>query len=151
MRSWVVRGQEQKGAALVLALLFMMLGGLVVGGLLSFVDASIISHGRALDRIESKYTADAGIEWFASDLLTDASLDRYDGDDVDIDLWPGGTLNQVTPQVRIDVINVINPGTTKEYTLTSNAGNASITATLLQRDSAGTIEIEVSTWTISYE
>ena len=145
-----MRGQEQKGAVLVLALLFMMLGGLLVGGLLSFVDVSIISHGRALDRIESKYTADAGIEWFTSDLLTDASLDRYDGDDVGIDLWPGGTLNQVTPQVQIEAINVINPGVTKEYTLTSNAGNATIIATLLQRDSAGTIEIEVSTWTISY-
>lgn len=147
--------RRQKGAVLVLALIVMALASLAVAGLLYYVNTSLIAHGKAVDRMEARYAADAGMDWFIAELTADSAVtDRSDatgnGQEGD-DIWPGGTVNGLTPTVTIDSIPV-NDATSKTYqvTATTTTGDATIEAEITQVIIGGSVAVGVVHWNTTY-
>jgi len=61
--------RQQRGGALILALIFMFYGSLVIGGMLTYLDASMLAQARAEDRMNEDHAGQAAIETLAADLL----------------------------------------------------------------------------------
>ena len=139
--------RRQKGATMILALIVLVLGSLVITGLLYYVNTSVIAHGKAVDNMEARYAADAGIEWFAAELLTD--FDVYDDGDEGDDLWAAasvGPVNGKTPQVIIRADGYEDFGTSRRYTVDSTVDNVTISAEITQAEVGSDLSVAVSHW-----
>ena len=160
--------RKQKGASLILALIVLTLASLMVTGLLYYVNTSLRAHAKEVERMEARYAADAGVEWFAAQLLADEGppmLQLYDDgahyDPVDdtadaippVDLWqrdnPGETVNGYTPVIMITDCLTLDAPTSNVYVVTSTAGTVTTTATVTQRNINSVISVRVSTWDIA--
>lgn len=142
--------RRQKGATLILALIVLVLASLVITGLLHYVSTSVIAHGKAVNQMEARYAADAGIEWFAAELLTQNDTNRFDGDDELDDLWAEasvGTVNGKTPQVIIREDGYTPFGSASHrYIIDSTVDNVTIAAEVTQADVGGENSVVVSHW-----
>ena len=141
----IKRRRRQKGAVLVLALIIIALGTAAVTGLLYYVNTSLLAHGKDVDRMEARYAADAGIEWFAAQLIVDTDISAYDQEDVDI--YAGDSVNGHTPVVIITDITELTPGWHNRYIVESSADGRTVTATIDQFAFVGeNCRVDVETW-----
>ena len=144
--------RKQKGAILVWVLIVLALTSTAVAGLLYYVNTSVLVHGKEIDRMEGRYAADAGMEWFIAELLADDGMDRFrNPQDVGDDLWNEaglGTVNEVTPSVVITEFDDSNAALYR-YTVESTTEGERVTATFLQSVVGGTVIINVTSWEIS--
>ena len=54
--------RDEKGAALVLVLILLLISGLIIGPLLSYMGTGLITGGVYETRTDELYAADAGVE-----------------------------------------------------------------------------------------
>jgi hypothetical protein len=140
--------RRQRGATLVLALLVLGLASLLVTGLLWYVNTSVIAHGKEVDRTEARYAADAGLEWFVSELF-DSDIDNFKNREGD-HLWADeglGTVNGKTPDVIIEDIQNVS-ATERTYIVESSCDNVSTRSRVTRAHIAGFMVIGVQTWDI---
>ena len=113
--------------------------------LLTYVNTSVASHARAVDRAEDRYAADAGIEWLAADLIN-SDLTAYDGQ-WNTDIYGGDAVNSLTPEVQIT--SKTSPSVfTRTYTVTSCVDGTSISAVLSQIQQGTGMTIDMVSWQI---
>jgi len=137
--------QNQKGTALLMAILFLGVGSLGIGALFSYLNASFLSQAKAYDRTEGYYAAEAGIQLLTANLLQNSALDRYDAND-DTDEtnlvnvpWNGDSVNGYggtgEPTITITITYIADHSSTgyKDYTVQSVASGTSINCELRQR------------------
>jgi hypothetical protein len=127
----------ERGQALVLALIVLGFGSLMMGGLMTYLNASILAHGKAVDRTEAYYAADAGVEAIISDLLQDKDPE------VGLYSWSGGAINGFTPSVTI--VSIID----KDYDVTSTAGDVTINCKLCRKLWKGETFVTILSWETS--
>jgi type II secretory pathway component PulK len=143
--------RRQKGLTIVLALIVMALGSLVITGLLYFVSTSLVAHGNTVDSMKAQYAADAGVEWFAAEVMADFS--KYDDGDIGADLWAAegcGTINNKAVRVEIANYSSLDGGVnTRNYIIESTSDDITVKAQVLAADVGGNATVAVHEWELS--
>jgi hypothetical protein len=123
---------------MMLALIVLCFGSMVVSGLLGYVNASTLAHAKAVDRMEARYAADAGVECLAARILNGDIIGTG------VDVYNGGSVNGLTPVVIVDSITLNTPQSgINQYVLRSSAGGKTINATIQHYPDASQVRVDV--------
>ena len=135
--------QGERGAVMMVALIVMLFGGLVVGGILTYLDASTRDHVKARDRAEAHYAAEAGIYAVISDLVdNDSNNDPPEGDSSYT--WTGDSVNGLIP-----VVDITHLVASVEYVITSSADGTTITCEIHKQIWMDEPVVDIISWRTS--
>jgi hypothetical protein len=151
--------RDEDGQALVLALAFLIFFGLVIGTMLSFAAASVLSTGRLREQRSTVYAADGATDAAIQIGLVDTTIGAY-GDarcqasnpssvGSPILLTTTATTNDATvANVVCTWSGLLTPYRTVTFTTFAGSGaSPDVQATVLYRDDLSPVTVAVLSWT----